>query len=152
MRQLKSNLLKSEAEKQTQGAAQIVGCEKYEKPRYNCGKISYGLDLQKTLPTPFLATGVAYYKRQLQVSNLGIHDEVSNVGHMHIWGEHIASREAYEVFSCLLYHINNCMPSTTKEITLYSDSCGRPSRNIKVVLARFYVLQNSAIDFKFFMP
>ena len=42
-----------------------------------------------------------FYMRQLWVYNFGIHDCVSDVGHMCMFGEHTAKRDANAVASCL---------------------------------------------------
>jgi len=58
-------------------------------------------DLQSTLPTPRLSSNIVYYKRQLMVYNLGIHDCKTEVGYMYAWHEGQASRGAQEIASCI---------------------------------------------------
>ena len=52
-------------------------------------------DLEKSLPTPVLSTGVVYYKRQLWTYNRGIHDCLTGKGCMHMWNEGVASRGSH---------------------------------------------------------
>ena len=78
-------------------------------------------------------------------ASIMVHDEVNNTCNMYVWGEHTASRRSQEIASCLLYHITNCLPQTTKEIILYSDSCGGQNRNIKMALVLSYILQKTDI-------
>lgn len=140
----------------------VEAIEKMKKNDIEEAKSSQGtkqvvvFDLQKTLPTPVLSTGEVYYKRQMWTYNLGIHDEVSNIGHMFVWPENVASRGAQEVSSCLLHFISNVLPPTSKVMTLYSDSCGGQNRNIKTVLFLSHVLQThpnlDEINQKFFIP
>ena len=51
-------------------------------------------DLQSVFSTPRLSSNVVYYKRQLSVYNLGIHDCSNETAHMHVWDETTASRGA----------------------------------------------------------
>ena len=44
----------------------------YAKAHENTEMLTF--DLEKSLPTPVLSTGVVYYKRQLWTYNQGIHD------------------------------------------------------------------------------
>jgi hypothetical protein len=89
-------------------------------------------DLQKTSPTPSLSTSVAYYKHQLWMFNLGIHDAVTASGYMNVWSENVASRGAQEIGSCLIKNINHFTPPQVKHLILYSNSCGSQNRNIKM--------------------
>lgn len=112
-------------------------------------------DLQKTLPTPVLKTGIAYYKRQMWTYNLCVHDETNQQSFMYMWAENEASRGTQEVASCLFHHIKHNIPDSVTHLTLYSDGCGGQNRNIKMSLMLTDLLQKSAalkiIDQKFFI-
>lgn len=86
-------------------------------------------DLMKTLVTPSLSVGIAYYKRQLWTYNLGIHNLATNDAYMYVWNESMASRGPQEIGSCLLHFIKNYVH--TEKLIMYSDQCGGQNRNIK---------------------
>jgi len=94
-------------------------------------------DLQSTLPTPRLSCNIVYYKRQLMVYNLGIHDCNTEVGHMHVWHEGMASRGAQEISSCITTFLQavTLTECTKTELVMWSDSCGGQNRNIKMSLS-----------------
>lgn len=94
----------------------------------------FTFDLQRSLEVPSLSTSEAFYCRQLWVYNLCIYDEKRSKAFMYVWDESIASRGAQEVSSCLLKHFASYVPSETKRIILYSDSCGGQNRNIKTTM------------------
>lgn len=79
-------------------------------------------DLMKTLPTPVISTGVAYYKRQLWTYCLGIHDLITNKSFMYTWNEGIASRGPQEIGSCIMHYVKANVKC--KNLIMYSDQCG----------------------------
>lgn len=98
-------------------------------------------DIQKTHSLPKLSTNVAYYKRQLNLYNFGIHVGSSNKGIFNVWLEHEASKGTQEVGSCLMKYIKRIKPSV-KKLILWSDACGGQNRSIKLILILIHILQN----------
>ena len=96
-------------------------------------------DLQKTLPTPVLTTGVCYHKRQLWTYNLGIHSMADDQGFMYMWNESLASRGSDEIASALLYHITENI--NTENLIVYTDMCGGQNRNFKIAMLWNYIVQ-----------
>jgi hypothetical protein len=75
---------------------------------------------------------------------------------MYVWSEDVASRGPQEIASCLKGHFERNLPNTTKEVTLYSDSCGGQNLNIKMSVMLSKILQShpslEVINKKIFHP
>lgn len=104
-------------------------------------------DLEKTLPTPLLSTGVCYYKRQLWTYNLGVHNMADDQGYMYMWNESVASRGPDEIGSALMYHINKYI-TTAEDLVIYTDCCGGQNRNFKIAMIWNYIVQNQKYSVK----
>lgn len=86
-------------------------------------------DLEKTHSLPKLPTSVIYYKRQLNLYNLGINCGSAGKGHFYVWLEHEAGRGTQEVGSCLRKYIQENLNSDVTHLILWSNSCGGQNRN-----------------------
>lgn len=104
--------------------------EAEQNKEFEC--ISY--DLEKTLPLPRIPTSIVFYKRQLWLYNAGVHSFKKKQGYCYVWTENQAGRGAQEIGSCLIKFIAKEVENGTKDLVLWSDSCGGQNRNIKMVL------------------
>ena len=90
---------KQAAKESWRGTRRRLGSHHSFCSKDNVDMITY--DFQQNLPTPNLHHSEVFYMRQLWVYNFGIHNCVSDVGHMCMFGEHTAKHDANAVSSCL---------------------------------------------------
>lgn len=114
----------------------------------------FAFDLMKTLPTPVLSSGRAYYKRQLWTYCLGIHNLQTKSAYMYTWHEGMASRGPQEIGSCILHYIKNFVK--TPKVIMYSAECGGQNRNIHLSTICNYIVTSpdiaiQQIDHKFLL-
>jgi len=103
-------------------------------------------DLQSVFSIPWLSSNIVYYKRQLSLYNLGIHDCSNETAYIHVWGETTASRGAQEIASCLRKHLASSGHQKSKtDLVLWSDSCSGQNRNIKVALRLLELVQDPSV-------
>jgi len=90
-------------------------------------------DLQKCLATPFLSSGLSFYKRQLWTFNLTIYETYGdkNYSYCYLWDETKANHGGQEVASCIYKYVNDKLDKcdSNKEIIFYSDCCPSLLRN-----------------------
>ena len=92
------------------------------------------MDLQQTLPTPKLTTGLQYYKRKMWTYNFGVHNVKENQGTMFVWNETQAHRGSCEVASCLDYYIDNLLNPNITKLVIFSDNCSGQNKNKNIIL------------------
>lgn len=127
-----------------------------ESATNNPGERVLVFDLQQVLPTPYLSTNIAYYKRLLSTYNLTVRD-CSHVQETHcfMWHEAIGGRGSDQIASCVFRKIT-MLPDNISHVTTYSDTCGGQNRNIHMaIMFSFVILKKpsiSVIDQKFLLP
>lgn len=99
-------------------------------------------DMQKTHPLPKIPTNIAYYKRQLNLYNLGIYIGSSKRSIFNLWLENEGGKGTQEVGSCLRKYILSNIKSPVTDLILWADSCGGQNRSIKLVLMLIHTMQH----------
>lgn len=132
-------------------------CKRQDKvlARENPNTKVYAFDLQQCLPTPFLKSNIAFYKRQLWTYNLTVHDLSTNKPFCYMWHEGTAKRGGNEISSCLYEHLLN-VPINVSNLILYSDSCAGQNKNLHVSVMFMAALERNPnlliIDHTFLEP
>uniref|UniRef100_A0A6P7GRT0 Uncharacterized protein LOC114345931 n=1 Tax=Diabrotica virgifera virgifera TaxID=50390 RepID=A0A6P7GRT0_DIAVI len=141
----KLNVLQNEQEKQHLKAMHELHLRKAEAARSakdedakqskdDPNYYAFTFDLEKALPFPRLTTGIAYYKRNMYLYNLGCHELKNGLGFMYTWDETQASRGSQEISSCVTKHLLS-RAKDCKHIVMYSDTCTGQNRNWNFALA-----------------
>ena len=111
-------------------------------------------DLQQTLPTPKLSTGIAYYKRKLWTYNFGVYNLKTKKSTMYVWDEVTARRGSIEIASALCQWIEENHQDETRLI-LFSDNCPGQNKNRNMVLTLLRLLHQGKffrIEHYFLVP
>lgn len=106
----------------------------------------FSFDLQKTQPIPFLKVNEAYYKRQLWLYNLGIHNLKDKSATMMVWTEAMGKRGSCEVGSALHDFIINQDLTMYSKIHSFSDGCGGQNKNRNIVSLMMHVVNTTPIN------
>lgn len=152
----KTNLI-TERDKHVQNADNAYSSKRHDKKvsKLDPTRVCIAFDLQQCLPTPFLETSVAFYKRLYWTYSLTTHDLNSGQASCYLWHEAIAHRGGNEIASCVYTNLMQ-LPDTVKLVTLYSDSCAGQNKNSHLSSMFFYLLSKKTslneINHKFLEP
>lgn len=147
----------TEHDKHVQNADNAYSSKRQDKEisKLDPTSVCIAFDLQQCLPTPFLETSVAFYKRLYWTYNLTTHDLASGQASCYLWHEAIAHRGGNEIASCVYKDLMQ-LPDTVRVVTLYSDSCAGQNKNSHLSSMFFCLLTKKTslneINHKFLEP
>ena len=110
----------------------------------NCDTAVIAMDHQKNLSLPLTGVSQEYYKRQLWLHNLCIHDNVTNHPTMFVNAEHFARKSSNEVISCLDFYIST-LGNSTKKLHIFVDNYFSQNKN-RYLVAYLQVLANTKLE------
>lgn len=103
------------------------------------------VDLQQTLSTPKLSSGISYYKRKLWTYNLSISNLKTNQPTMYVWDELTAKRGSIEVASCIHHWIKQNTNDRVTNLYVFSDNCAEQNKNKNLVLMYLREIHQSSL-------
>ncbi|CAH1176648.1 unnamed protein product [Phaedon cochleariae] len=107
---------------------------------------SCNFDLQQVLYVPTDATNpTLFYKTKLAMYNFTIFNCGDNTGKCYMWTEVEGARGPCEIASCLFHHLKS-LSATTKDVRLFSDTCGGQNKNQYVAAMFIYAVQVLSIE------
>ena len=107
--------------------------------------VSATFDLQSVLQIPSSAVSQMYYSRKICVYNLCIYEAATpNNRFCYCWSELEGRRGSNEIGTCVFRWLTQ-LPYETKEVSLYSDTCGGQNRNRNVAAMFLYAVQQLPI-------
>ncbi|CAB3245065.1 unnamed protein product [Arctia plantaginis] len=99
-------------------------------------------DMQSTLQIPVSDVGVLYYTRKLNVQNYTIYTaKPPNDAYCILWNEINGKRGSVEIATAIDWVTQ--IPSTIKEITIYSDTCAGQNRNQFIAAYLLHLVQRA---------
>lgn len=113
------------------------------------------VDLQKCLPTLVLTDSQSFYALKLWTYNYTLYDCTNKITTCVMRAESKASRGANEMASGMFQWTSDNIKSHHKEITIWSDNCPAPNRNMIMIMVYIYILQQfrslRVINHKYFL-
>lgn len=116
-------------------------------------------DLMQNQELPRTPVGEAYYARQQWQYFFGIvrhHGKGSTQRNedvtFYTWGEHQGGRGPNEIGSAILDYLRNKLPTGTKRVRLFSDSCGGQNKNFSNLAMMSAFSAETKIDITYFFP
>ena len=103
--------------------------------------------MEAVLQTPFSQVNQVLYKRKLNSYNVSFYSLGDKVGDNYLWCETQGQRGSCEVATCLVKFLQN-MPSTTEEVSFFSDTCGGQNRNKHVTAAMQHFVSDNTNNIK----
>ena len=103
-------------------------------------------DMQKVMSLPHLNSSIVYFKRQLNVFNLGVHNLSNRKATFFLWNETQGRNGATEVANALNAYFDTVDLTKIKKIMSFSDTCGSQNRNRLMVAFMMYVCSTQNID------
>ena len=86
-------------------------------------------DFQKNLALPITNLGEEYYKRQLYIYNLGMHNLSNGSATMYLYSETFGRKTANEVISSLQHFIEHHKEENHSRLELFADNCFAQNKN-----------------------
>lgn len=92
--------------------------------------MSVTMDLQAVLQIPSGGESILYYMRKFVVYNFTIYEaRLPNNAYCLCWSEINGKKGSSEIGTGLLYYLQNEIPKTVTEVSLFSDTCSGQNRN-----------------------
>ena len=98
-------------------------------------------DLEAVLQLPCGQVSQLYYKRKLVVYKFTVYESPGGQGSCFLWNEVEKGKGSDEVGSCLLKYFM-ALPDEVSKVDVFSDNCGGQNKNIQVVAACLYAVNN----------